>query len=68
MSYDQCHRCGEMAFKTNGEGKWVCYNMAFFGTCEKPKPKPAVKAFKLPGRNEKCLCGSGKKYKHCCLK
>ncbi len=21
----------------------------------------------LPGRNEACLCGSGKKYKHCCL-
>ncbi|MDX2270678.1 MAG: SEC-C metal-binding domain-containing protein [Cyanobacteriota bacterium] len=20
------------------------------------------------GRNEKCLCGSGKKYKKCCLK
>ena len=20
-----------------------------------------------PGRNERCLCGSGKKYKHCCL-
>lgn len=22
---------------------------------------------KLPGRNEKCICGSGKKYKKCCL-
>ncbi len=22
--------------------------------------------FKEPGRNDKCLCGSGKKYKHCC--
>lgn len=22
---------------------------------------------KIPGRNELCLCGSGKKYKHCCL-
>ncbi len=21
----------------------------------------------LPGRNEPCHCGSGKKYKHCCL-
>ena len=21
----------------------------------------------LPGRNEPCLCGSGRKYKHCCL-
>lgn len=23
---------------------------------------------KTPGRNDKCPCGSGKKYKHCCLK
>ena len=23
-------------------------------------------ASKKIGRNEKCLCGSGKKYKHCC--
>ncbi len=22
---------------------------------------------KRPGRNETCHCGSGKKYKHCCL-
>lgn len=22
---------------------------------------------KVPGRNDSCLCGSGKKYKHCCL-
>jgi hypothetical protein len=22
---------------------------------------------KLPGRNEPCLCGSGKKFKKCCL-
>jgi len=21
----------------------------------------------LPGRNEPCRCGSGRKYKHCCL-
>ena len=23
---------------------------------------------KKPGRNDPCPCGSGKKYKHCCLK
>ena len=26
---------------------------------------PYVKQ-KLPGRNDPCLCGSGKKYKNCC--
>lgn len=24
-------------------------------------------ASKVPGRNEPCVCGSGKKYKKCCL-
>jgi Predicted metal-binding protein related to the C-terminal domain of SecA len=27
-----------------------------------------IKVEKLPGRNELCPCGSGKKYKFCCLK
>lgn len=26
-----------------------------------------IKVSKTPGRNEKCPCGSGKKYKHCCI-
>ena len=26
-----------------------------------------VKGEKLPGRNEPCLCGSGKKFKACCI-
>jgi len=25
------------------------------------------KTYREPGRNDKCLCGSGKKYKDCCL-
>ena len=28
--------------------------------------KPVVKKIKLPGRNDPCHCGSGKKYKLCC--
>lgn len=24
--------------------------------------------FKEPGRNDPCICGSGRKYKKCCLK
>lgn len=28
-------------------------------------PKP-VEASVIPGRNEPCFCGSGKKYKKCC--
>ena len=30
------------------------------------KPQP-IRREKLPGRNDKCPCGSGKKAKKCCL-
>tara|TARA_R110001592_G_scaffold261377_1_gene526282 strand:+ start:748 stop:1302 length:555 start_codon:yes stop_codon:yes gene_type:complete len=32
---------------------------------EDSKPKPAVNKFKGIGRNDKCYCGSNKKYKQC---
>lgn len=32
----------------------------------KAKQKPIVKK-KVPGRNDKCPCGSGKKFKNCCI-
>ncbi|GHV72760.1 hypothetical protein AGMMS49940_00620 [Spirochaetia bacterium] len=48
---------------------WACF--------EEPKPKPIQKSKppavsspvnkKKIGRNDPCPCGSGKKYKHCCL-
>jgi len=31
------------------------------------KPKKPVKVEKTPGRNEPCSCGSGVKYKKCCM-
>ena len=30
------------------------------------KPIPIIRQKKI-GRNDKCICGSGKKYKKCCL-
>ena len=30
--------------------------------------KPSVREYKKIGRNDLCPCGSGKKYKNCCLK
>jgi uncharacterized protein YecA (UPF0149 family) len=30
--------------------------------------KPFKRKRPLPGRNDKCPCGSGKKFKHCCEK
>ena len=32
-----------------------------------PKAFPVTSRMKI-GRNQKCICGSGKKYKNCCLK
>jgi len=34
---------------------------------ENERPQPAAKNVKNIGRNEPCPCGSGKKYKKCCL-
>jgi len=30
-------------------------------------PPPPVRAAVKVGRNDPCPCGSGRKYKHCCL-
>ena len=43
--------------------KPMAENLGGDGTVEK---KPVVKGEKV-GRNDPCPCGSGKKYKHCCL-
>ncbi len=32
-----------------------------------PQARPMRAASRKVGRNEPCPCGSGKKYKHCCL-
>ena len=31
------------------------------------RTKPVVRDYKKIGRNDPCPCGSGKKYKNCCL-
>lgn len=33
-----------------------------------PPPEQIKKETDAPGRNDPCPCGSGKKYKQCCLK
>jgi uncharacterized protein YecA (UPF0149 family) len=33
-----------------------------------PPVEPIKKSNEPPGRNDPCPCGSGKKYKQCCLK
>lgn len=58
---DVCHICGAQAFKTDGKGNGWCKK------CINKEMHPQmVRAEKKIGRNDKCLCGSGKKYKKCC--
>jgi hypothetical protein len=57
--------------------RWYCYTDAFF---EKQKARKGSNEFRVapwteavqtlpgkPGRNDPCFCGSGKKFKKCCL-
>ncbi|MHA1537170.1 MAG: YchJ family protein [Alphaproteobacteria bacterium] len=49
----------EVAEFRRQEGRWMCVG----GTMDpKGRPREVVKI----GRNERCPCGSGKKYKKCC--
>jgi len=48
-----CPHCGQPLVEQDGELVHA-----------PPTPPPAIKRV---GRNDPCPCGSGKKYKHCCL-
>ena len=57
---------GEQAIHEKSEfhrvsGKWLYARAVRFG------PAPFKSAAPKAGRNDPCPCGSGKKYKHCCL-
>lgn len=47
------------------EGPWQ-YNNNLEKALENEPPFALVPGQKLPGRNDPCLCGSGKKFKKCC--
>lgn len=34
---------------------------------EMPVKREPIRVEQLPGRNDPCSCGSGKKYKKCCM-
>ena len=68
-----------LRFGVNKEYDWVQSNEMDELVQNLPKPQdlkgknkinfaPTTKQSKKIGRNEKCPCGSGKKYKKCCLK
>ena len=64
---EMCSICSHMAviYKTNGEGKPICYNCAYPNDTDE-KLMPYVTEIHT-GRNEPCPCGSGNKYKKCCM-
>lgn len=57
-----CHRCGMPGHKTDGHSRVWCRGC--LGLLTRPAPRHVEK---LPGRNDKCSCGSGMKYKLCCI-
>jgi uncharacterized protein YecA (UPF0149 family) len=48
------------------EGPWQ-YDAEMEKIMQDEPPFMPAAGTKLPGRNDPCLCGSGKKFKKCCL-
>lgn len=44
----------------------IAFGRAIWNAMPLPGNHYRPKAIPAPGRNERCLCGSGRKYKHCC--
>jgi SEC-C motif-containing protein len=55
------HVLHEKAEFVREDGQWIYTRPLREG------PAPYREAARKPGRNDPCPCGSGKKYKHCCL-
>jgi uncharacterized protein YchJ len=64
---NKCEFCGSPAFKSNGNCELICENRAYSGRCDRKGPDPIVSSGPKIPRNTPCPCGSGKKYKKCCL-
>ncbi len=57
-----CEVCGKRpAMKTNGNCQHVCLH------CANGLADPFRKVDPPRGRNDPCYCGSGKKFKRCCM-
>ena len=52
--------------------KWHCFSEQYLRDRRREQsaalaPETVINPFKLVGRNDPCPCGSGKKFKKCCL-
>jgi len=45
-----------------------CAKEGLSGSMNEPKAEPVRSRSQSPGRNEPCSCGSGKKFKKCCMR
>jgi len=64
------HECALILAAATKEGRVDCRKgleeaMAMLDAAQREAPVPEAKP--LAGRNDPCPCGSGKKYKKCCL-
>lgn len=64
---NECDCCGKVRWllkpkedKDRGITEQLC-DKCYYG------PTPTLEVGRVHGRNDKCGCGSGKKYKKCCL-
>ena len=61
-----CHYCGKYGEFTNGE-VWLCKGCGKVAKKFHAQPSNTPERVQKTGRNEPCFCGSGIKYKNCCL-
>jgi uncharacterized protein len=55
----------EQRMRAFGDAIWAVYNMRETWRALGPRVQ-TVHAVAVPGRNDPCICGSGKKFKKCC--
>lgn len=62
---EKCRLCGnrKIIYKYDGHGP-ICKKCAYGHDSRVTEPRKVVPE---TGRNEPCTCGSGKKYKKCCI-
>jgi preprotein translocase subunit SecA len=69
LEHRLCYICGKTGKVENGLF-WICnqHEKALRKHFDRNKRKRIPIVAEKIGRNEQCHCGSGKKYKYCCLK
>lgn len=70
LGFDLRDAAGSLATASWAEGSWEKEEVMeelLAADREKPRTMQLLRKGTKPGRNDACPCGSGKKFKHCCL-